>query len=209
MKLIFLGPPGAGKGTLAVLAKEALNLPHISTGDIFRANIKEGTPLGLKVKKILDSGALVPDETTIEIVQDRLAKPDCHSGYLLDGFPRTVQQAQALDGFAKPEAVVNFVLADEIIIQRLSGRRVCKTCGASFHLQNLPPKKDGVCDHCSGELIQRPDDAPEAIQERLRVYKAQTEPLIDFYRQKGLLKDIDASPAPELVLEAMKKALKA
>ncbi len=209
MKLIFLGPPGAGKGTLAVLAKEALNLPHISTGDIFRANIKEGTPLGLKVKKILDSGALVPDETTIEIVQDRLAKPDCLSGYLLDGFPRTVQQAQALDGFAKPEAVVNFVLADEIIIQRLSGRRVCKTCGASFHLQNLPPKKDGVCDHCSGELIQRPDDAPEAIQERLRVYKAQTEPLIDFYRQKGLLKDIDASPAPELVLEAMKKALKA
>ncbi len=207
MKLIFLGPPGAGKGTLAVLAKEAFNLPHISTGDIFRSNIKEGTPLGLKVKKILDSGALVPDETTIEIVQDRLNKADCQKGYLLDGFPRTVTQAQALDGFSKPEAVVNFVLADEVIVQRLSGRRVCKACGASYHLQNLPPRQTGVCDNCSGELIQRPDDAPEAIQERLRVYKAQTEPLIAFYRQKGLLKDIDAAPAPESVLAALKKAL--
>jgi adenylate kinase len=208
MKLVFLGPPGAGKGTLAALAKDAFNVVHISTGDIFRANIKNGTPLGLKVKAILDSGALVPDEMTIEIVKDRLTQPDCKAGYLLDGFPRTVVQAEALAGFERLDAVVNFVLADAEIVARLSGRRVCKACGTPFHLKSLPPKTAGVCDNCGGELIQRKDDEVATIEERLRVYAAQTEPLIDWYRSKGLLRDIDASPAPTEVLKELKKVLK-
>jgi len=208
MKLVFLGPPGAGKGTLATLAKDALGIVHISTGDIFRANIKNGTPLGLKVKAILDSGGLVPDETTIEIVKDRLAQPDCKAGYLLDGFPRTVVQAEALAGFEKLDAVVNFVLEDREIVARLSGRRVCKNCGTGFHLTALPPKKAGTCDQCGGELIQRKDDEAASIQERLKVYAASTQPLIDWYQKKGLLKNIDASPAPAEVLKDLKKVLK-
>lgn len=208
MKLVFLGPPGAGKGTLAALAKEALGIVHISTGDIFRANIKNQTPLGIKVKAILDSGGLVPDETTIEIVKDRLEKDDCASGYLLDGFPRTVGQAEALAGFAQLDGVVNFVLSDEEVVQRLGGRRVCKGCGAGYHVANLPSKKEGICDSCGGELIQRKDDEPASIKERLRVYNEQTAPLIAYYQKKGLLKDIDARPRPEDILESLKKALK-
>ena len=208
MKLVFLGPPGAGKGTLAALAKDAFGVVHISTGDIFRANIKNGTPLGLKVKAILDSGGLVPDETTIEIVKDRLTKDDCKAGYLLDGFPRTVAQAEALAGFEKLDAVVNFELADAEIVKRLSGRRVCKACGTGFHLSSMPPKKAGVCDKCGSELIQRKDDEPSSIEERLKVYSTQTEPLISWYRSKGLLKDIDAAPAPEEILKSLKKVLK-
>ncbi|HTH13776.1 MAG TPA: adenylate kinase [Spirochaetia bacterium] len=208
MKLVFLGPPGAGKGTLAALAKDALGVVHISTGDIFRANIKNGTPLGLKVKAILDSGGLVPDETTIEIVKDRLAQADCKAGYLLDGFPRTVAQAEALAGFENLDAVINFDLADTEIVKRLSGRRVCKACGTGFHLTAMPPKKSGVCDKCGGELIQRKDDEPASIEERLRVYTANTQPLIDWYAKKGLLKNIDAAPAPEEILKALKKVLK-
>jgi len=208
MKLVFLGPPGAGKGTLASLAKEAFNVVHISTGDIFRANIKNGTPLGLKVKAILDSGGLVPDETTIEIVKDRLSQSDCKAGYLLDGFPRTVVQAEALSTFDKLDAVVNFVLGDDEIVARLSGRRVCKVCGTAYHLKSMPPAKLGVCDKCGGELIQRKDDEAVSIQERLRVYEASTQPLIDWYRKKGLLRDIDASPQPAQVLKELKKALK-
>jgi adenylate kinase len=207
MKLVFLGPPGAGKGTLAALAKNALGVVHISTGDIFRANIKNGTPLGLKVKAILDSGGLVPDETTIEIVKDRLAQADCQAGYLLDGFPRTVAQAEALAGFEKLDAVVNFDLADGEIVKRLSGRRVCKACGTGFHLTAMPPKKAGTCDKCGGELVQRKDDEPASIEERLRVYAANTQPLIDWYARKGLLKNIDAAPAPEEILKALKKVL--
>lgn len=207
MKLVFLGPPGAGKGTLATLAKDAFRVVHISTGDIFRANIKNGTPLGLKVKAILDSGGLVPDDVTIEIVKDRLAQADCKAGYLLDGFPRTVVQAEALAGFEKLDAVVNFVLADTEIVNRLSGRRVCKACGTGFHLTAMPPQKAGVCDKCGGELVQRKDDEAESIQERLRVYAANTQPLIDWYQKKGLLKNIDASPAPAEVLKELKKVL--
>jgi adenylate kinase len=207
MKLVFLGPPGAGKGTLAALAKECFHLVHISTGDIFRANIKNGTPLGVKVKAILDSGGLVPDETTIEIVKDRLGQADCKAGYLLDGFPRTVGQAEALAGFEKLDAVVNFVLSDSEVVARLSGRRVCKACGTGFHLTALPPKKPGICDKCGGELVQRKDDEPASIEERLKVYEASTQPLIDWYRSKGLLKDIDASPEPAEVLKTLKKAL--
>jgi len=207
MKLVFLGPPGAGKGTLAALAKESFHLVHISTGDIFRANIKNATPLGVKVKAILDSGGLVPDETTIEIVKDRLGQADCQGGYLLDGFPRTVVQAEALARFERLDAVVNFVLPDEEVVARLSGRRVCKVCGTGFHLTALPPKKPGVCDKCGGELIQRKDDEPASIQERLKVYAANTQPLIDWYRSKGLLRDVDASPQPEAVLTALRTAL--
>ena len=207
MKLVFLGPPGAGKGTLASLAKESFHLVHISTGDIFRANIKNATPLGVKVKAILDSGGLVPDETTIEIVRDRLAQADCKAGYLLDGFPRTVVQAEALAQFEHLDAVVNFVLPDQEVVARLSGRRVCKLCGTGFHLTALPPKRPGICDKCGGELVQRKDDEPASIQERLKVYAANTQHLIDWYRSKGLLKDIDASPQPAEVLKALKKAL--
>ena len=207
MKLVFLGPPGAGKGTLATLAKDTFGVVHISTGDIFRSNIKNGTPLGLKVKAILDSGGLVSDETTIEIVKDRLAQPDCRAGFLLDGFPRTVTQAEALAGFETLDAVVNFDLEDSKIVARLSGRRVCKNCGTGYHLTSLPPKKSGVCDKCGGELIQRKDDEPESIKERLKVYQAQTEPLIQWYRSKGLLRNIDASPSPEEVLKELKKVL--
>jgi len=207
MNLVFLGPPGAGKGTLATLAKESLGLVHISTGDIFRANIKNGTPLGQKVKAILDSGALVPDEVTIEIVRDRLQQPDCAGGYLLDGFPRTVVQAEALATFSKLDAVVNFVLDDKEIVGRLSGRRVCSSCGTGYHLTALPPKKPEICDRCGSPLIQRKDDEPASIQERLVVYAKNTQPLIDWYRSKGLLRDIDASPAPNEVMTHLKEVL--
>ena len=207
MKLVFLGPPGAGKGTLATLAKENLSLVHISTGDIFRANIRNQTPLGVQVKAILDSGALVPDDITIAIVKDRLQQPDALGGYLLDGFPRTIVQAQALSGFEQLDAVVNFVLKDSEVVRRLSGRRVCKSCGTGFHLTSLPPKKEGVCDKCGGTLMQRPDDEASAIQERLRVYHAQTAPLVEWYQSRGLLKEIDASPAPETVMKVLKELM--
>jgi adenylate kinase len=208
MKLVFLGPPGAGKGTLAALAKEALAVVHISTGDIFRANIKNGTPLGLKVKAILDSGGLVSDETTIEIVEDRLRQDDCKNGYILDGFPRTVRQAEALAEFDQLDAVVNFELADAEIVNRLSGRRVCPNCGTGYHITSMPPKTAGVCDKCGHTLIQRKDDEPESIQERLRVYAANTQPLIDWYRGKKLLQSIDASPSPEAILKTLQTLLK-
>jgi adenylate kinase len=207
MNLIFLGPPGAGKGTLAAKAVEILSVPHISTGAIFRAAIAAKSPLGLKVKAIIDAGKLVDDATTIELVKERLAQPDAKKGYILDGFPRTIPQAEALATFSGVDKVVNFDIPDDGVVERLSGRRVCRGCGANYHVAFQKPKKDGVCDACGGELYTRDDDKKEAIQKRLEVYRAQTAPLIDHYRAKGILVDVDARPAVDTVVENFRKAM--
>ena len=202
---VFLGPPGAGKGSLAVKVAEDYKIPHISTGDIFRANIKAQTPLGVKVKAIIDSGSLVSDELTFELVKDRLAQDDCKNGYILDGFPRTIPQAEMLDGLVADLKVVNFNIADEIVIRRLSTRRVCKACGANFNVLTLPPKVEGICDKCGGELYQRDDDKQEAILHRMDVYREQTEPLINYYKNKGKITDLDASIETDILLGEFKK----
>jgi len=207
MNLIFLGPPGAGKGTLAVKAVELLGIPQISTGSIFRTAIADGTPLGLKVKAIIDAGKLVDDETTIALVKERLTKDDVKKGYILDGFPRTIPQAEALAGFSKVDKVINFDIPDSGVLARLGGRRVCRKCGFNFHTIFNKPKKEGVCDHCGGEVYIRDDDKPEAVQKRLEVYRAQTAPLIDYYRGKGLLLDIDARPMVDQIVINFKKAM--
>lgn len=202
---IFLGPPGAGKGSLAVKVAEDYKIPHISTGDIFRANIKAQTPLGVKVKAIIDSGSLVSDELTFELVKDRLAQDDCKNGYILDGFPRTIPQAEMLEKLVSDVKVVNFEIKDEIVIRRLSTRRVCKACGANFNVLTLPPKVEGVCDKCGGELYQRDDDKQESILHRMDVYREQTEPLINFYKEKGKITDLDASIETDVLLGEFKK----
>lgn len=202
---IFLGPPGAGKGSLAVKVAEDYKIPHISTGDIFRANIKAQTPLGVKVKAIIDSGSLVSDELTFELVKDRLAQDDCKNGYILDGFPRTIPQAEMLEGLVSDVKVVNFEIKDEIVIRRLSTRRVCKACGANFNVLTLPPKVEGVCDKCGGELYQRDDDKQESILHRMDVYREQTEPLINFYKEKGKITNLDASIETDILLGEFKK----
>ena len=207
MKLIFLGPPGAGKGTLAAKAVGILNLPHISTGAIFRAALAAGTPLGLRVKAIMDAGKLVDDDTTIELVKERLAQEDAQKGFILDGFPRTIPQAEALEKFSAIDKVVNFDIPDSLVVERLGGRRVCRACGHNFHVVFDNPKTEGVCDHCAGEVYTRDDDKAEAIQKRLEVYRAQTAPLIDFYRGKGLLADVDARPAVDEVVGNFRRAL--
>ncbi len=208
MNLVFLGPPGAGKGTIAALAKEALKVPHISTGDLFRANIKNETELGLQVKSILASGGLVPDEITIKMVENRLKDDDAQNGYILDGFPRTVGQADALSTMSDVDAVINFTLPGEEIIRRLSGRRVCKSTGRTYHIVSNPPKVEGIDDETGEELIQRDDDKPEAIKHRLEVYESSTAPLIDYYRAKGLLIDLDCSGAPNDILAELIKKLR-
>jgi len=207
MKLIFLGPPGAGKGTLAVRASEILNVLQISTGAIFRAAIAAESPLGLKVKAIIDAGKLVDDETTIALVKERLAKDDVQKGYILDGFPRTIPQAEALAEFSAVDKVVNFDIPDPNVIERLSGRRVCRKCGYNFHVIFNKTSKEGICDHCGGEVYIRDDDKPEAIQKRLEVYREQTAPLIEYYRQKGLLLNIDARPLIDEMEVNFKKAM--
>ena len=205
---IFLGPPGAGKGSLAVKVAEDYKIPHISTGDIFRANIKAQTPLGVKVKAIIDSGSLVSDELTFELVKDRLAQDDCKNGYILDGFPRTIPQAEMLEKLVEDVKVVNFEIKDEIVIRRLSTRRVCKACGANFNVLTLPPKVEGICDKCGGELYQRDDDKQESIMHRMDVYREQTEPLINFYKNKGKITDLDASIETDVLLGEFKKIFK-
>ena len=191
MNLIFLGPPGAGKGTQAVRVCEQLGIPQISTGDILRRAIKNETPTGLAAKSYIDKGQLVPDSVVIDIVRERLVQDDCKNGYLLDGFPRTVAQAEALEGFAKIDAVVDFDVSDEKLVERLSGRRVCLSCGGTYHVSQLNGSM--TCAKCGNELIQRADDKAETVLSRLTVYHAQTEPLIDFYTKRGLLKEIDGS----------------
>jgi len=207
MKLIFLGPPGAGKGTLAVRAVDIVGCPHISTGAIFREAIAAKSPLGLKVKAIIDAGKLVDDDTTIELVKERLAQPDAQKGYILDGFPRTIPQAQALAQFSVVEKVVNFDIPDSGVLERLGGRRVCRKCGFNFHTIFNKPKVENVCDKCGGEVYTRDDDRPEAVQKRLEVYRAQTAPLIDFYRKQGILVDIDASPMVDEIVVNFKRVL--
>ena len=207
MRLVFLGPPGAGKGTIAKLAKEFYGIPHISTGDLFRENIKNETALGLQVKSILASGGLVPDSVTIEMVRNRLAEPDCEKGFILDGFPRTIPQADALAGMTELDAVVDFQLSRDEVVKRLSGRRLCPSTGRSYHIIYNPPKVEGKDDETGEDLIQRPDDREEAIVHRLEVYDEQTAPLIDYYKKKGLLRDVDASAKPSEVFELFRKAL--
>lgn len=198
MKIIMLGAPGAGKGTQAEMICEKYGLPHVSTGDIFRANIKNGTELGKEAKKYMDEGKLVPDELTVKILLDRVAKDDCKNGYVLDGFPRTIPQAEVLeDALAKlgdkVDYAINVDVPDENIVNRMSGRRACVNCGATYHIVYAPTKVEGICDKCGKELILRDDDKPETVKNRLKVYHDQTQPLIDFYSKKGILKTVDGT----------------
>ncbi len=207
MKMVFLGPPGAGKGTMAVRVAEAASIPHISTGDIFRFNIKNGTELGKRVQSILDSGDLVPDTLTIELVEDRLKKDDAAKGYILDGFPRTIAQADALAEMSALDRVINFELNDEEVIRRLSGRRMHPGSGRTYHVLFNPPQVEGKDDQTGEDLVQRDDDKEAAIMNRLQVYRDQTEPLIQYYRSRNLLVDLDSSPAPNEVYTALTKML--
>ena len=212
MKAILMGPPGAGKGTQAAVLVERFQIPHISTGDMFRAAIKAGTPLGLKAKEYMDSGALVPDSVTIGIVEERLGEPDCSQGFLLDGFPRTVAQADALDQLLKKlnfplDGVLNIAVDEEVLLERLTGRRICRQCGATYHTIFNPPNVVEVCDKCGGELYQRSDDTLETAKNRLSVYEEQTSPLIAYYREQGLLKDIKGDQEIEQVLTDILVAL--
>lgn len=213
MKIIMLGAPGAGKGTQAKMIAEKYSIPHVSTGDIFRANIKEGTELGKEAKQYMDKGLLVPDELTVKILLDRVAKDDCKNGYVLDGFPRTIPQAEVLDNALnklgdKIDYAIDVDVPDENIIKRMSGRRACLSCGATYHIEHIPPKKEGVCDVCGQELVLRDDDKPETVKNRLNVYHEQTQPLIDFYTAKGILKTVDGTLDMKDVFEAIVSILK-
>ncbi len=208
MKIIMLGAPGAGKGTQAIKIAEKYGIPHVSTGDIFRANIKGNTPLGMEAKKYMDEGKLVPDELTVRILLDRVSKDDCSKGYVLDGFPRTIVQADVLKekltklGDAIDYAI-NVDVPDENIVKRMSGRRACVNCGATYHIEHIPPKKEGICDNCGSELILRDDDKPETVQKRLDVYHEQTQPLIDYYEKDGVLRTVDGTKPMEEVFKAV------
>ena len=208
MKLILLGAPGAGKGTQAEILCKELNIPTISTGNILRAAIKNGTPTGLKAKAFMDEGKLVPDEVIIGIINERLAEEDCSNGYILDGVPRTIAQAEAMEQAGIVfDHVVSIEIADETIVNRMGNRRVCEDCGASYHLVAVPPKVEGVCDKCGGKLIQRKDDAPETVKARLDVYHKETEPLKDFYAKRGLLRSVENQPTVAETSQAILRAL--
>ena len=208
MKLVLLGAPGAGKGTQAEILSRKLNIPTISTVNILRAAMKNGTPVGLKAKSYVESGKLVPDDVIIGIVCERLAEPDCANGYILDGMPRTIPQAEALEQHGIDiDTALSIEIADETIIERMSGRRTCKDCSATFHIVSNPPKVEGKCDFCGGELTIRKDDAPETVKARLDVYHAETEPLKDFYAQRGKLVKVDNQPTIEATTAAIEKAL--
>lgn len=208
MKIIMLGAPGAGKGTQAKQIAGKYSIPHISTGDIFRANIKNGTELGKKAKEYMDQGLLVPDELTCDLVMDRIQQDDCKNGFVLDGFPRTIPQAEALDAALtkigeKMDYAIDVDVPDGNIVSRMSGRRACLDCGATYHIVSLPPKTEGKCDHCGSDLVLRDDDKPETVQKRLTVYHEQTQPLIDYYKNQGILKSVDGTQPMEAVFTAI------
>ena len=212
MKIIMLGAPGAGKGTQAKMIAKEYGIPHISTGDIFRANIKNNTELGKEAKTYMDAGQLVPDELTVKILLDRVAQDDCKNGYVLDGFPRTIPQAEVLDeALAKMGDQIDYAIdvdvPDENIVKRMGGRRACVTCGATYHIVHVPPKKEGICDNCGSKLILRDDDKPETVLNRLKVYHDQTQPLIDFYKKKGVMNAVDGTVDMMDVFAAIKKIL--
>lgn len=212
MKIILLGPPGAGKGTQAAGIVEKYNIPHISTGDIFRKNIKEGTELGKKAKEYMDQGLLVPDELTVGLVTDRISQKDCENGFMLDGFPRNVSQAKHLDEFLQNanislDKVVNIEVDKSILVERAVGRRICKSCGATYHVEFNPPKESGVCDVCGGELYQRADDTEETVSKRIQVYLDETKPLVNYYSEQGIIANINGKQSIEKVFDDIVKSL--
>ena len=214
MKIIMLGAPGAGKGTQAKLIAEKYGIPHISTGEIFRANIKEGTELGKEAKQYMDKGELVPDELTVRILLDRVGRDDCKNGYVLDGFPRTIPQATVLDNEVaklgeKIDYAIDVEVPDENIIRRMGGRRACPKCGATYHVEHIPPKKEGICDTCGSELVLRDDDKPETVKSRLEVYHKQTQPLIDHYSKQNILRTVDGTKDMKEVFANIEKLLEA
>lgn len=214
LNIILMGPPGAGKGTQATRIIDAFHLPHISTGDIFRENISKGTPLGLKAKAIIERGDLVPDDLTIDLVKSRLSQDDCKDGYLLDGFPRTIAQAEALKEMGPKigravNLVIDITVPDEVLMERIAGRRVCPKCGASYNVNSMKPAKEGICDRCGAELIQRKDDNPESFKIRLDNYYAQTAPLVDFYKEEGLYHHFDGMEGLERVTAQVAALLEA
>lgn len=212
MKIIMLGAPGAGKGTQAKQIADKYSIPHISTGDIFRANLKAGTELGKKAKEYMDQGLLVPDELTCDLVMDRIAQDDCKNGFVLDGFPRTIPQAEALDkALAKIDQKMDYAIdvdvPDDNIINRMSGRRACLNCGATYHIVSIPTKQEGICDRCGNPVVLRDDDQPETVKKRLNVYHEQTQPLIDYYQKQGILKSVDGTQPMESVFGAIVEIL--
>ena len=212
MKIIMLGAPGAGKGTQAIKIAEKYKIPHVSTGDLFRSNISQNTELGMEAKQYMDAGKLVPDELTVRMLLDRVSKDDCKNGYVLDGFPRTIAQAEVLEQEVEKlhdqiDHAINVEVPDENIVKRMGGRRACTKCGATYHVEHVPPKKEGICDNCGSELVLRSDDAPETVQKRLNVYHEQTQPLIDFYRERGILKQVDGTQDMQAVFADIVKIL--
>lgn len=212
MKIIMLGAPGAGKGTQAIKIAEKYGIPHISTGDIFRANIRNGTELGKKAKEFMDKGALVPDELTCDLVVDRIHQDDCKNGFVLDGFPRTIPQAKALDAALDKDGesidhAIDIEVPDQNIVKRMGGRRACLNCGATYHIISAPPKTEGICDNCGGKLTIREDDKPQTVQERLSVYHQKTQPLIDYYKKAGILDQVDGTQPLDQVFSMIEEVL--